>query len=432
MNIIISYIFTIFLDIALGDLLLTRKRNYKYNFCLFIINFAIFLFGYIISNLFLKNTDFYQYVPNVLGFTFCIYFILAYKESIPKKIFTMFTIRLFSVIILGISSYILSFAPIEDFNLYKNLSILLRNLIQLMFIPIINWNFKRTYKEVLKFVSNTLTNIITFYSVTIYFFLVNYYQYNAFDKTYSNGMLSNILFVFIIVLSYIIIFAAISSINKNIQLEYNLKIVDTQVKLQKENYRNLNESIEDYFAFKHDTRHHLLVIKSMMDAKNYISASNYLDKFYENSMCQNVDVLCNNFTVDSILKHYKDIAINNGIDFTVNVNIPDNINIDNFDLAVVIGNCIENAIEACNKIDFITLKYIKIKAEIKGSQLVIKIKNSFNGEIIKEDSIIKTSKSGEDHGIGLCNVANITEKYSGYFHINYNDNKFEVHIAMNF
>ncbi len=371
-------------------------------------------------------------MPTILGFTFCIYFILAYKESISKKIFTMFTIRLFSVIILGICSSILSFAPIEDSNLYKNLSILLRNLIQLMLIPIINSHFKRAYKEVLKYVSNTLTNIITFYSITIYFFLVNYNNYDTFDKAYSNGTLSNILIIFIIILSYIIIFAAISSINKNIKLEYKFKIADTQVKLQKENYRNLNQSIEDYFAFKHDTRHHLMVIKSMIDNENYVVASKYLDKFDENNMRQNVDVLCNNFTVDSILKHYKDIAINNSIDFTVNVNIPENINIDNFDLVVVIGNCIENAIEACKKIDFITLKYIKIKAEIKGSQLVIKIKNSFNGQVIEEDGIIKTSKSSESHGIGLSNVRNITEKYNGYFHINYNDNEFEVHIAMNF
>lgn len=432
MVIIISYSFTIFLDIIFGNLLLTRRRNLKLTSFLFLINYIIFLIGYEISYLFLKDTIFYQYVPNILGFTFGIYFILAFKESISKKIFTMFTIRLFSVIILCICSSILSFFPIEDFNLYKILSILLRNLIQLMFIPIINSHFKKVYKEVLMFVSNKLTNIITFYSIIIYLFLGNYSKYNVFYKNNSNELLSNILFVFIIILSYIIIFAAISSINKNIELEYKFKIVDTQIKLQKENYRNLNQSIEDYFAFKHDTRHHLLVIKSMMDDKNYISASNYLDKFYENSMEKNVDVLCNNFTVDSILKYHKEIAINNGIDFLANVNIPENISIDNFDLAVVIGNCTENAIEACKRIDFIIPKYIKIKAEIKGSQLVIKIKNSFNGQVIEEDGIIKTSKSSEGHGIGLSNIRNITEKYNGYFNINYNDNEFEVHIAMNF
>ena len=147
---------------------------------------------------------------------------------------------------------------------------------------------------------------------------------------------------------------------------------------------------------------------------------------------QNIDILCKNFTVDSILKYYMSIAMKNNIDFKVNLNIPEDINIDNLDLSIVIGNCVENAIEACKKIMDNSKKYINIKAEIKEFQLVVKIKNSFNGQVIKEGNIIKTSKNGEGHGIGLSNVRKITEKYNGYFNVKYNENEFEVHIIMNY
>jgi sensor histidine kinase regulating citrate/malate metabolism len=224
---------------------------------------------------------------------------------------------------------------------------------------------------------------------------------------------------------------AIWSINKNMELEYKFKTIDTQVELQKQNYKNLHKSIENYYAFKHDIRHHALVIKSMMDAKNYIEAAEYMDKFTENEIFENVGALCKNFAVDSILKHYMSIAMKNNIEFKVNINIPENINIDNIDLSIVIGNCIENAIEACNNIKDKSKKYININAEIKGFQLIVKIKNSFNGQVIKDDNIIKTSKNGEGHGFGLSNVRNITEKYNGYFNVKYNDNEFEVHIILN-
>lgn len=431
MNVIIGYSFTIFIDIAFAHLLLTRKRNVKYTSFLFIINFVIFLFGYVIYKFFIEGTKFSQYMPTILGFIFAIYFILAFKESISKKIFTMFSIRLFSTIILALSGYIMSLFFIEDINIYKYFSIVLRNFIQLMFVPIIYLFFKDRYKKMLEIINNKFTNIITFYSIIIFLFLGNYFEFDPYNSIQSNEFSSNLLLLFIIVLSYIIIFMAISYVNRNIELEYKFKIVGTELELQKQNYKTLNKSIQSYYAFKHDIRHHILAMKSMIDAKNYIAASEYFEEFNENEINENIDVLCKNFTVDSILKYYMSMGINNNIDFKVTANIPEDINIDNLELSVVMGNCVENAIEACNNIFDNSKKYINIKAEIKGFQLVVKIVNSFNGYILEENKVIKTSKSGQGHGIGLSNVRSIVEKYNGFFNVKHNNNEFEVNIVMN-
>jgi sensor histidine kinase regulating citrate/malate metabolism len=216
------------------------------------------------------------------------------------------------------------------------------------------------------------------------------------------------------------------------ELEYKFKIIDTQVELQKQNYKNLNKSIENYYALKHDIRHQFLVVKAMIDAKNYIKASEYIGKFTENEIDENIGTLCKNFTVDSILKYYMSIAIKNDIDFQVNLNIPEDINIDKLDLSIVIGNCVKNAIEACGNIMDKRKKYIDIKAEIKGFQLIVKIKNSFNGHVVKEGNVIKTIKTEEGHGIGLSNIRNIVGKYNGYLNIKYDDKEFEVDIIMNY
>lgn len=431
MDIIISYSFTILIDIAFAHLLLSRKRCIKDSFFLFIVNFIIFLIGYGLYKSYLINTNFSQYTPTILGFTFIIYIILAFKESLSKKIFTIFTIRLFSIIILLISSYVMGLFNISNFNEYKSQSILLRNIIQLMLIPIVYLYVKRPYKEVLKCISNNLTNLATFYSVIIFLFLNNYYQFNPFNNIHSNEILGNLFFVFIIILSYLIIFISIYYVNKNTELEYKFNIIDAQIEIQKQNYKTLNKSLEKYYAFRHDIRHHILVIKSLMETKNYIAASEYLEEFNEHEISKNVDVLCKNFTVDSILKYYRSTALQNNIDFNIYANIPQDIKIDNLELSVVIGNCVENAIEACNNIVDKSEKYINGKAEIKGSQLIIKIVNSFNGHVIEVDNIIRTSKTGKEHGIGLYNVRNIAKKYNGFFDVKYNNNEFEVDVVMN-
>ena len=432
MNLIISDIFTLFVNIAYMHLLLTRKRNIKYAFFVFMINSLTTLFGYIFSYIFLKHTIFYEYIPYILGFTFIVYISLVFEESISKKVFTMFTIWLFSNMLLILCSYIISLFSAKDFKLYITFSILLRDIIQLGCIPIIYFYFQHSYKERLKFISNQVINIISFYSIIIFIFLIRYYELYSYKPINSFGFFNSLLFIIIIILSYIIIFIAILSVNRNMELEYKFKIIDAQIELQKQNYRTLNKSLENYYAFKHDVRHHVMAIKSMLDTKNFIAASEYVNKFNETEASNSIEILCKNFTIDSILKYYKSIAMNNNIEYKVDFNIPDNINIDNLDLTIVIGNCVENAIEACNNIMDKSKKYINIKAEIKNFNLLLKIKNNFNGQVIKEDNLIKTCKNGEGHGIGLSNVRKITEKYNGFFDIRYTDSEFEVCIVMNF
>jgi sensor histidine kinase YesM len=284
----------------------------------------------------------------------------------------------------------------------------------------------------LKLVSNKVINIISIYSIMVLMFLVKYYGSNPNIPISYYNFLDSIMFTIIILLSYVIIFIAIYSVNKNMELEYKFKIIDAQIESQKQNYKNLNKSMENYYAFKHDIRHHFLAIKLMIDNKNYTAAAKYLEKFSKNQTYQNIGVLCKNFTIDSILKYYMHIAMNYKIDFKVDANIPQDIKIENIDLSIVISNCVENAIEACVKIMDGTKKYINIKAEIKGSYLIFKIKNSFNGQVIEEDNILRTCKKGEEHGIGLYNVKKIANKYNGYFKNRYDDNEFEVAIILNY
>lgn len=400
---------------------------------MFLTNYLIVLLVCLLSYVFFRNNIvYYKYTVYIAAFSFVIYIYLVFEESISKKLFTMLTVWLFSNVILIVCSYVIGLFHFNNVNLYKLPFSLLRIFIQLVFIPIIYFYFRQTYKEILLLVNNKVINIISFYCIIIYAFLINQYEMYSFTPMSLYELFNSLLFVIIIILSYIIIFIAIRSANKNTELEYKFKVIDTYLELQKQSYINLNKSLNDYYAFKHDIRYHLLAIKLMLDAKNYTAASEYFEKLNENEICQSVSMICKNFTIDSIMKHYISIAAKYEIDFKVNVNIPRDINIENIDLSIVIGNCIENAIEACSNIIDERKKFINIKAGIIASQLVIKIKNSFNGQIKKEGGVIKTSKNGEGHGIGISNVRKIVEKYKGYFNIKYNDSEFEVCIVMNF
>lgn len=432
MNFLASSSVIVFINFIYINLLLTRKRSIKYSVTAFLINYLIVVLGCILSYIFFRHYIYYKYIIYLITFSFIIYLYLVFEESFSTKLFTMLTTWLFSNVILIICSYIIGLFNFKNISLYEFPFSLLRIFIQLAFIPIIYFYFRRFYKEMITLVNNKVINTISFYCIIISIFLIIQYKLYDFNTMSFNELIKSFLFVSLIILSYVIIFIAIWSANKNMELEYKFKIIDTQIELQKQNYINLNKSLNDYYVFKHDIRHHLLAIKVMLDAKNYIAVSEYFDKLNKNEIYESVGVLCKNFTIDSILKHYTSIAAQYNIDFDISVNIPQDIKVDDLDLSIVIGNCVENSIEACNNIIDESRKFINLKAQIVGSQLIIKIKNNFNGQIKKEGNVIKTIKNGEGHGIGLSNVRKIVGKYNGYFNVNYNDNEFQVCIVMNF
>ncbi len=243
MNFIVTAGSILFINIAYIHVLLTRKRNIKYTLSVLAINILVSLIGSLLFYIFLKNTVIFDYITSILGFTFIVYIHLVFKESISEKIFTMFTIWLFSNVLLVMCSYIISLFSIKDFNLYKSFSILLRDFIQIGFLFIIYLYFKKPYREMLKLVSNKVINIISIYSIIIFLFLIKNYDITIY-KTFNNYKTFNsLLFIIIIILSYVIIFIAISSVNRNIELEYKFKIIDTQVELQKQNYKTLNQDL---------------------------------------------------------------------------------------------------------------------------------------------------------------------------------------------
>ena len=102
------------------------------------------------------------------------------------------------------------------------------------------------------------------------------------------------------------------------------------------------------------------------------------------------------------------------IQFETAVYLPSELQIPNYELCIVLGNLLENAVEACGKMD--SGKRIELAIKPLGKQLVIKVANSYNakdllaGETAENALPISTKKNG---GLGLRSVRAVAEKYDG-------------------
>ena len=116
------------------------------------------------------------------------------------------------------------------------------------------------------------------------------------------------------------------------------------------------------------------------------------------------------------------------ITFEYNIFLPQELEITDTDLCSALSNLLDNAIEACRKLE--NGRYINLEMMVIKNQLHIGVVNSTNGEYKKESGIFKTTKQGGLHGIGMSNIKSIVEKYEGIYNITADDNSFTTKIAI--
>ena len=180
-------------------------------------------------------------------------------------------------------------------------------------------------------------------------------------------------------------------------------------------------------AVRHDMKHHLLELKALAEASQYDEISEYIsDMQLESSTDEPIDT--GNQPVDSILGYMMRHAEGSGIRVISHITIPEDIIFPVYDLTVILGNLMDNAIEN-------TLKSkdpcISIMMKYTMSCLLISISNTYDGAVNESGGKLLTTKSDTaSHGIGLSSVRSVVERNHGELTIDYDKEMFTVKVML--
>lgn len=176
------------------------------------------------------------------------------------------------------------------------------------------------------------------------------------------------------------------------------------LELQINRLSSLIESNEETKRVNQDIVDHLYMMQSFLNNKD--KAKTYMTSLIEKY--NNIQKkYCQNVLVDSILSH-KFISLKK-IKIYTDIQIPYQLNIKDVDLATVLFNTIDNAIESCQRNED-NENYISVDMKINANYLLIHIENSKNPLEVNESISIKEEKN---HGYGLSNVRDVIKKYNG-------------------
>ncbi len=188
--------------------------------------------------------------------------------------------------------------------------------------------------------------------------------------------------------------------------------------------RHLNEvrSIHSEMrGYKHDFHHHLQTLKGQLESGETERAITYINQL--DTALQHIDTLIKtgNITVDAILSAKIAQAKKENIPVTVEACLPEGLTLTDVELSIVIGNLLDNAIEACRSAQ--GERFIRLSIRMKGRMMYFYMLNSAGKKKVKIGSLFQTSKTGF-HGFGLHRAETILQSHGGWVKYNSEDGAF--------
>jgi len=191
----------------------------------------------------------------------------------------------------------------------------------------------------------------------------------------------------------------------------------------------INQSQENIKIFRHDINKHMLAVQTLVEKHKNGAALEYLQNTFHLINNVNEYAKSGNTELDSILNYKIAEAKTKNIEITLDLHIPEKLNVQSFALVVILGNLLDNAIEATSKLQ--GEKKIETSIKLERNVLYVSVKNPYFGELHHPLNKLKTTHGDvKNHGFGLESVNKVIEKYNGTLNIKHTDNNFCVDVLI--
>lgn len=198
---------------------------------------------------------------------------------------------------------------------------------------------------------------------------------------------------------------------KNRQLAFEVSLMEKQIEAQKDRYQMLTEMSAVLQRQRHDLKHHMAVIRrwAVREDEEKENLMAYLEQVSAEIPEGFLGKLCENEAVNALTLYYQTAAREAGIPIAIQLDIPaDTGQVPASDLCVIIGNFLENGIEACRMAD---KPFLILRSRLFNGILTITMDNNFCSVSKTAEGVFCSSKPGG--GTGLVSVRAVAEKYGG-------------------
>ena len=202
----------------------------------------------------------------------------------------------------------------------------------------------------------------------------------------------------------------------------------SQYHLQIAVYKMLEEQHRQSERLRHDMKNHIIALSGLFRNKEWDKMGDYL-KNMENSSLEDGGDITGNKAVDALLYQKRKQAEVKNIKWECDVQVSKTCCINEFDLCILFGNILDNALEACERLKCCECRFINVQAKIVKKCFLFEVKNSMDITEKYKDGFTN-KENPQEHGIGLQNVRDVVHRYNGVVNIDAKNGIFVISILI--
>lgn len=178
------------------------------------------------------------------------------------------------------------------------------------------------------------------------------------------------------------------------------------------------EEVENMYrqtrGWRHDYRNHIQTMKAYLTMGRYEELASYLEQLDMDLNQVDTVVKTGNVMVDAVLNSKISVARAKQIAVEAKATVPRQLSIAEVDLCVILGNLLDNAIEACMRLPQEKQRFIRIYIDVLQGQLYLYVINATADGLRRRGGSYQSTKASREHGYGLMRMDRMVEKYHGY------------------
>lgn len=216
---------------------------------------------------------------------------------------------------------------------------------------------------------------------------------------------------------------------------YMVHLVDKRIaQYQSDLFEKYFEEVEYMYrqtrGWRHDLKNHIQTMKAHAAMGEYDRLIEYMDELDTDLNKVDQIIKTGNVKIDAVLNSKLSLARAKHINVEVKAVVPKELTVSEVDLSVILGNLMDNAMEACMKIGEEERRFLRIYVDVLKGQLYIYVMNSMIGSPKRIGRIYFTTKDSRGHGFGLLRMDKVVEKYHGYLDRQHEEGVFATEVML--
>ena len=194
-------------------------------------------------------------------------------------------------------------------------------------------------------------------------------------------------------------------------------------------YRMLEEQYRKMERVRHDFKNHVIALQGFLEKSEYEKMKDYFQQMMKAADIEKGEEVTGNIAIDALLNHKRKLAEEKNISWECDMKMIPECPVDTYDLCVLLGNALDNAIEACERIPDKETRFLMMYAKTVKKCFLLEVRNSADTHDIQELEYSR-KRNPEEHGFGFLNIRDVVNQYHGTMNVEIKENVFSLSILV--